>query len=876
MAMNVRERGTVGCAYYVAREEKLYCMEDMKLGGVEAVQALKTFINPTTILIPYSVEETIIDLLDPDRNQVSADNASESMSCPSFQLQFLVIGEFRYQSARNRLMSLDLFRNTGCKTSLVVPGDITGVDMQNSGDLDLNSGSRLAAMLELGSSIDLESQLTIGCAGALVGYIQRRRNAAHVPGDVSIQSLFQIASVQTFSLKNTMYINTDTLVSLQIIQSESHPDAQNQGPRNSGAKEGLSLFGLFLPFAKTPQGKAFLRRYILRPSLELDVITQRHQTISTMLRPDNQSIMDEVVAHLKSVKNMRTVVINLRKGSNGGLMAQSGARGLSRSHWSTIREFLFRCLEIKKLFSGLVGVERLAMYDKAIRQVDGRALATLGRLITSTVDFEESSEQHRTVIKAGFDPQLDEMKRMYSGLESLLSHVAEHIARSIPLVYDAQLNVIFFPQIGFLIAVRLIPNTKRGVYEGNEDDEWEKMFTTNEYAYYKNANVKEMDEQFGDIYGQICDREIEIAQELTDQALKYDRLLVSASDILGDLDSLLALAQGAKEYNLCRPRMTERNVLEIKGGRHLMQERTVPVFVANDTVLVGGPGQTTEGTYVSNIGSSPQHSSTTAEGPSMLMVTGPNYSGKSVYLKQVALITVMAHIGSFVPADSATIGLTDKILTRIWTRESISRVQSAFAIDLQQMYLALDQATRRSLIIIDEFGKGTESYDGAGLAAGVFEHLLNRGVERPKVVAATHYHEIFENHHLDPTPHLSFVNMQVLLSEPTPSSPASPGVREQITYLYSLMPGRSSSSYGTVCAAMNGVPGPIVERAEQLIELATRGGDLVAACARLSEEEKEELKDAETIARRFLTFNFEEGGIRGELGRILGAVAEGA
>jgi DNA mismatch repair protein MSH5 len=124
----------------------------------------------------------------------------------------------------------------------------------------------------------------------------------------------------------------------------------------------------------------------------------------------------------------------------------------------------------------------------------------------------------------------------------------------------------------------------------------------------------------------------------------------------------------------------------------------------------------------------------------MLVLTGPNYSGKSVYLKQVALIVFMAHVGSFVPAESARIGLTDKILSRVTTRETVSRVQSTFMLDLQQISLALSSATRRSLLIIDEFGKGTEASDGAGLACAVMEHLLSLGTERPKVIGATHFH----------------------------------------------------------------------------------------------------------------------------------------
>lgn len=181
----------------------------------------------------------------------------------------------------------------------------------------------------------------------------------------------------------------------------------------------------------------------------------------------------------------------------------------------------------------------------------------------------------------------------------------------------------------------------------------------------------------------------------------------------------------------------------------MLQELTVSSYVPNNTYLAGGTGCDTPagdpriGHATEErvpLSASTRHGRTCENSPSMLVLTGPNYSGKSVYLKQVALIVFMAHVGSFVPAESATVGLTDKILSRVTTRETVSRMQSAFMLDLQQISLALSLATRRSLLIIDEFGKGTESSDGAGLACAVLEHLLGLGTESPKVVAATHFH----------------------------------------------------------------------------------------------------------------------------------------
>ena len=178
--------------------------------------------------------------------------------------------------------------------------------------------------------------------------------------------------------------------------------------------------------------------------------------------------------------------------------------------------------------------------------------------------------------------------------------------------------------------------------------------------------------------------------------------------------------------------------------RHPLQELTVSAYVPNDTFLVGGPGPATSDEQQAVQSANDEGKRATSQkaaysevlaGCSMLMMTGPNYSGKSVYLKQVALIVYMAHVGCFVPANCATVGLTDKILTRITTRETVSRFQSAFMIDLQQVALAMTLATRRSLIVIDEFGKGTnssgrKSFDDGSLFSRNYDSLLTLSSRR--------------------------------------------------------------------------------------------------------------------------------------------------
>lgn len=542
----------------------------------------------------------------------------------------------------------------------------------------------------------------------------------------------------TFSCANiTRFINHDTLHSLQVMENESHPNTHNQGPTkaSSGSKEGFSVFGLFYHLARTPQGKHLLRQCFLRPSLNLDTIQERLNTIRTFLRPENSVSFDAIVSSLKNTGNMRTTLIGLRKGTTVG--AGKNGNSNSSSLWVSVRRFAFHALKIKEIFHEVIGGNQLSIGTKIFEKFQGYHLAQVGRKISDTVDFEKSAEESRTVIVEGIDGELDNMKRTFAGLDDLLGNVAHNLSEKLPITFQGSLNVLYFPQIGFLITLPLDHLTGEAIYNGSPENPWERMFSTEDQVYFKNNQMREMDGHFGDLYGIISDREIEISHELAQFVLEYEELLTTASDICGELDCLLALAQGARLYKLCRPKVTSDNTIQIKSGRHILQELSVPSFVPNDTILVGGSNVGSEvGARVINS----RRADETEIGPSTLILTGPNYSGKSVYLKQVALIVYMAHIGSYVPAESAKIGLTDKILSRVTTRETVSRIQSAFMNDLQQISQALSLATPRSLLIIDEFGKGTDSSDGAGLACAVFNYLTRLGNESPKVIGATHFH----------------------------------------------------------------------------------------------------------------------------------------
>ena len=626
-------------------------------------------------------------------------------------------------------------------------------------------------------------------------------------------------------------IDRETLSALQIIQPESHPNVFNQGPGTSGSKESLSVFGLFHLNARTPQGKARLRQYFLRPSVDLTEIQARLDFVTVFCRTDNHTITQQLSKSLSRIKNIRTIMTYLHKGISGGNIKQGG--GFKSGVWASLLEFCYHTLDIVNALMEVNGGNGLGLRLRILDTFDRFQIRRIGQMINTAVDLDLSVVEHRTVIRYGVNDELDKAKEVYDGMEVLLGKAAHNVASII--AQDVDLAVVFYPQLGFHLTVPVGGPNMEPIFIGPG---WERRFTTDQRVHFKDATMFELDNTIGDAFANVCDREIEIAYELAQKVLMDEKMLIDVSDLCGELDSLLALAHGAIQHKLVKPKVVEESVIEIKGGRHPLQEMAVDSFVPNDTLL--------------------------QETDKMMILTGPNYSGKSVYLKQVALAVVMAHVGSFVAADSATIGLTDKILTRIATKETVTKMQSAFMIDLQQIAQIMNHCSPRSLVVVDEFGKGTDSADGAGLAAGVFQHFLDLGADSPKVLAATHYHEIFEQGHIEPGDRAQFAHMEVIVD--------GDGLGKEVTYLYNLKPGRSTLSYGVQCAAMSGVPTEVVTRAAELGDFMARGGDLVSLLAGTSPNEAEELEEAEAVARAFLGTEFAR--VDGDLQAILAEILQ--
>ncbi|CAK5284093.1 unnamed protein product [Mycena citricolor] len=763
--------------------------------------------------------------------------------------------EFVPSKGRERLLSLRLLAHIP-RSSLDLPAssddDRDGVSVvsqtRNAYDFmrrrhEVRGGdptvARWNACIRLSNYTAVESSpLSISCIGALLDYLVRDR-AANDLEDEGIGGL-EVRGIETLALDEVMHMNADALFSLQVFENESHASMHSDK-----TKEGLSLFGT-LNHTKTTLGRALLRTWLLRPSLSLPVIKARHDAVACFLAAENVIPAFAMHGHLKGIKNVPRILEMMRSGK------------AKLCDWQ-----------------GLVKLGEI---------LDIASFRDVGNRINGIVDWEESACAGRVCVRPHIDEELDNRKHVYHGIDAVLSKVAEQVCETVPQDFTTCLNIVYFPQLGFLVCVPMLEAWKGPdgiqLIEG-----WTYQFSSDSHVYFKSQEMTDLDIHVGDLHPSIVDRELEIVQELLEEISVHFEAMAEACDVCAELDCLLSFAEASRTFDFRRPQMVEDNIIDIKQGRHPLQEQVVDTFVPNDAHLVGGSGN--RSVLVGD-----ETTLEEEEWNSIVLCTGANACGKSVYIKQVALIQYMAQIGCFVPAESATLGIVDKIFTRIATRESVSRVQSAFMIDLNQVSFALRNATSRSLILLDEFGKGTLSADGAGLFCGVLKYLLERGPHCPKVLAATHFHDVFREGLLDPDAvPITFLHMQVLftandgqildsdashgLVKPTLRSNASDNDdgSQKITYLYRVCEGLSLQSSAAKCAEIFGVPTRIVQRAEHVSHLISTHelGQLLDE--EMTDAEREDLADAEAVCRRFLEWKLEgDGGghVQARLGFVLG------
>lgn len=330
-----------------------------------------------------------------------------------------------------------------------------------------------------------------------------------------------------------------------------------------------------------------------------------------------------------------------------------------------------------------------------------------------------------------------------------------------------------------------------------EDDSFHFMYMQAGVHYFKHRIVQALDRDIGDIRSEIADRQRCLLLQVEDSLLDAEAPLQKLCVAVSTLDALISLGTIAVEHRLSAPEISEDTSYLIKNGRHLLQELTVDSFIPNDTFL--------------------------SSDKNVALISGPNTSGKSVYLKQVGLIVYLAHIGSFVPCERARISLTDRIMTRISSTETVSAPLSAFALDLQQVSKMLSQHTSRTLCLVDEFGKGTMPVDGIALLAATVKHFADKG---GAALFVLHFTEILHDDVLSDQVlrAVSCFRMETLDAQTgtadagwTDEDPADFGTDfQERTPLFKLKKGVATSSEGIPCARSAGVAESILERAVQV------------------------------------------------------------
>ncbi|XP_035528965.1 mutS protein homolog 5 [Morone saxatilis] len=649
-------------------------------------------------------------------------------------------------------------------------------------------------MSYLSSCISFDSPLMLRAMGALLKCLDRRRVGVELE-DSSVG--VPILQFHAYTLKGIVCIDRDTYSVLQIFKSELHPSVYKL---HSGEKEGLSLYGI-LNRCRCKFGSKLLRQWFLRPTQDLAVLHRRQEVIRFFTSPQNSDTLSTLQSSLRNISNIPTLL-----------------RRMSLSHtkvtdWQSLYKTVYNAVFIRDT------VRHLPQSIQLFRDISegfSDDLHYVASLISRVVDFETSVAENRFTIKTNVDPAIDEKKRRMMGLSDFLTDVArrelEHLDARIP-----SCCVIYIPLIGFLLSVPRLPSMLEK--EDFEIEGLDFMFLSEDRLHYRSQRTKALDDLLGDLHCDIRDMEMAVMAQLQNTVLERSASLYKILDLTAELDCLMALSSTSQEYGYTSPKLTNHRKITVIQGRHPLLELCSPVFVANSF----------------------QSSESQAR---VKIITGPNSSGKSIYLKQVGLIVFMALIGSDVPAKEAEIGLVDGIFTRMQSRESVSVGLSTFMIDLNQMAQALNSSTGNSLVLIDEFGKGTNTVDGLSLLAASISHWLRKApMDVPHVLLATNFHSLLQLGLLPSSGLLSLLTLETAVDG------------DELVFLYQLKEGICQSSYAANIATLAGLPISLVQRGVEVSELYRTGRSIKRIDKASSDEQA---KRCRSVVEKFLSLDLED------------------
>jgi DNA mismatch repair protein MutS len=567
--------------------------------------------------------------------------------------------------------------------------------------------------------------LAIMAAGALIHYVKETQK----------ETLPQLSKLATYSTDSFMTLDGQTIRNLELFQGGRWGEIGN------------SLLSI-VDLSKTAMGGRLLKNWLGHPLLDLAILNRRQEAVAWFHQ--NNLARQQVLSLLSDIADLERLVNRVM---SGRIMP---------------RELLALRSSLEKV-PGL----KAAMADgDTINWLSGelKPCPDIVDLIARAIADEPGDLEQGGVIKEGFSPELDEIRRNSRQAKQYLAGLEQRERQRTGI---KSLKVGYNRVFGYYIEVsranlNLVPS------------DYIRKQTLAEAERFFTPELKEYESLILNAQEKIADLEAAIFRQLCQQISAVSEQILATARAIAQIDALSSLAEVAVRNGYVKPTLTNEDVIDIKGGRHPIVEQSIGSdnFVPNDAHLCNRDNQ-------------------------LIILTGPNMSGKSTYLRQVALIILLAQVGSFIPADSASVGIVDRIFTRIGAQEDLAAGQSTFMVEMTEAANILNNATPRSFIILDEIGRGTSTYDGLSIAWAVAEFIHNHPELGTKTLFATHYHELVDL--ADILPRVKNFNVAV----------AEEG--DKVIFLHKIVPGGTDRSYGIHVAQLAGLPKSVIVRAQEVL-----------------------------------------------------------
>jgi len=581
-----------------------------------------------------------------------------------------------------------------------------------------------------------------------------------------------------YYLSETQHNKLQHISSIQRIAEDAYVWMDRFTIRN------LELYHSYNPNAVTllevidrtlsPMGGRLLKRWLALPLKDINKIKSRHEVVSYL--KDNQTVLKEIQHQIKQISDLERLISKIATGK------------VSPREVVYLKESLDAIIPIKKI--------ALESSQEAVKVIGDKLhdCELLREKINSTLNQDAPVAIAKgNAIAKGVNAELDELRAISTSGKDFLEGIEKRESENTGIT---SLKISFNNVFGYYIEVR---NT----HKDKVPADWIRKQTLVSAERYITEELKEYETKILGAEEKIHKLESELFEQLVAWITTYIKPVQLNANLVAQLDCLTSFAQLAIENKYVCPELDETFELEIKNGRHPVIEKQLPVgtpYIANDVYL-------------------------DRETQQLIMITGPNMSGKSAILRQTALIVLLAQMGSFVPADQVRMGIIDKIFTRVGASDNISMGESTFMVEMNETASILNNLSDRSLILLDEIGRGTSTYDGISIAWAIAE-FLHEHPSKPKTLFATHYHELNEMSELMPR----IQNFNVSVKE----------LKDTVLFIRKLVKGGSAHSFGIHVAKMAGMPQTVILKAQKLLKKLEKdhSGDALAGI----KSEKEEMQ----------------------------------